>query len=195
MASKPGLHRRAGPVLLLIGLVLAVASCLNPTPTASGRWQEGSWALYFPRAGQDPAPVLVALIGQAQSSCDVAIYSLTHPDIVRALVAAHRRGVRVRVITNKDWQQNDSQRHAVNVLLLAGVPVQANTHAGLMHLKMVVIDGKITTTGSYNFTRSASERNDEMLLLVYSENLSQACGREFERLWNDRANFAPVTQR
>ncbi|WP_169302508.1 phospholipase D family protein [Ammonifex degensii] len=135
------------------------------------------------------------MIGQAQSSCDVAIYSFTHPDIVKALVQAHKRGVKVRVITNKDWRQNDSQRHAINVLLLAGIPVKENRHAGLMHLKMVVIDGKIVTTGSYNFTRSASEKNDEMFLVIKSAELSQACSREFERMWDDQTNFAPVTYR
>ncbi|RDV84530.1 phospholipase D family protein [Ammonifex thiophilus] len=191
MRSKP----KAFSLFLLLFLLLLASGCLSTGPTATGRLEEGSWALYFPRSGQDPAPALCSLIGQARSSCDVAIYSLTHPDIVKALVQAHKRGVKVRVITDKEWQRNDSQRHAVNVLLLAGIPVKENRHAGLMHLKMVVIDGEIVTTGSYNFTRSASEKNDEMFLVVKSAELSRACSREFERMWNDQVNFAPVTYR
>ncbi|RDV80753.1 phospholipase D family protein [Ammonifex thiophilus] len=145
--------------------------------------------VYFPRAGQDPAPVLCGLIERAQSSCDVAIYSLTHPDIVKALVQAHKRGVKVRVITDREQAQGNVQKHAVNTLLLAGVPVKVNTHPGLMHLKMTVIDGKVATTGSYNYTKAASEKNDEMFVVVKDPGFVKSCQAEFDRMWADTRDF------
>ncbi|KHO63263.1 phospholipase D [Thermoanaerobacter sp. YS13] len=148
--------------------------------------------VYFPRAGQDPAPVLANLIKQSHSSCDVAIYSLTNPDIVKALVEAHKRGVNVRVITDRKEAENKVQKHAVNVLLMAGIPIKVNTHPGLMHLKMTVIDGKTATTGSYNYTRAASKENDEMFVVITDPNFVEACQTEFDRMWTDNENFAAV---
>jgi phosphatidylserine/phosphatidylglycerophosphate/cardiolipin synthase-like enzyme len=145
--------------------------------------------VYFPRAGQDPAPVLVNLIKQAHSSCHVAIYSLTNPEIVKALVEAHKRGIDVKVITDRKQTEGKVQKHAINILLMSGIPVKINTHPGLMHLKMTVIDGKIATAGSYNYTKAASEENDEMFVVITDPDFVKACQTEFERMWTDSQNF------
>lgn len=147
-------------------------------------------AVYFPRAGQDPAPVLVGLYGDAKKNIDVAAYGLTHPQIVKALIDAHKRGIQVRVITDRQEVEGKTQKHAINTLLLAGVPVKINTHSGLMHLKLSVIDGQVATTGSYNYTTSASERNDEMMAVSQDQAFVKASQSEFERLWNDDKGFA-----
>jgi phosphatidylserine/phosphatidylglycerophosphate/cardiolipin synthase-like enzyme len=139
---------------------------------------------FFPRQGQDPAPVLVKLYNGASTSLDIAIYSLTHPDIVKAIGDAKQRGVPVRVITDSEAAGSNTQKHAVNDLLTLGIPVKVNLHSGLMHLKMSVIDGKTATIGSYNYTLSASQQNDEVMAVVTQPAFVKSCQDEFNRLWD-----------
>ncbi len=74
-------------------------------------------------------------------------------------------------------------------LVKAGIPVKIDTHSGLMHLKVTIADGKIATTGSYNYTKSAEETNDEVFVVLRDEKAAQDFGTEFEKMWNDPKSF------
>jgi phosphatidylserine/phosphatidylglycerophosphate/cardiolipin synthase-like enzyme len=78
--------------------------------------------VYFAREGEDQAPVLVGLYNSASDNIDIAIYALTHPDIVRAIGDACRRGVKVRVITDSEQAKGNVQKHAINDLITVGIP-------------------------------------------------------------------------
>jgi len=54
---------------------------------------------------------------------------------------------------------------------------------GQMHHKVFVIDEKIVALGSYNFSRSAEERNDENLLIIYDADIAKQFMEEFQRVW------------
>jgi phosphatidylserine/phosphatidylglycerophosphate/cardiolipin synthase-like enzyme len=53
---------------------------------------------------------------------------------------------------------------------------------GLMHHKVFIIDEQIVVTGSYNFSRSAEERNDENILVIYNTDIAREFLKEFERV-------------
>jgi phosphatidylserine/phosphatidylglycerophosphate/cardiolipin synthase-like enzyme len=138
---------------------------------------------YFSRVGDHPEAELISLYDRAQSSIDVASYSLTYPSIIKALTDAKKRGVKVRVITDRIQTAGKTQRVAVDDLLLNGIVVKNNHFSGLMHLKMSVVDGAVATTGSYNYTKNATEQNEEMLVIITEPNFIQRCNKEFERMW------------
>ena len=140
--------------------------------------------MYFPREAQDPADVIPALYMSATDNIDIAIYSLTHPVIVKAIGDAYKRGVKVRVVTDKIQAEGNTQKHAINDLLLIGIPVKDNLHSGLMHLKMSIIDGKIATTGSYNYSNAASNTNYEMFVVIEQQWFADRCEAEFNRMWD-----------
>jgi hypothetical protein len=157
----------------------------NTTPGYSDVVPRDNVEVYFPRQPhQDPAPVLAYLYGNAQGNLDIAIYSLTNPTIVRAIGDAYKRGVNVRIITDRIQSAGATQKHAMNDLITIGVPIKTETHAGLMHLKMSIIDSKVATTGSYNYSKAASEDNDEMFLVIKEVWFAQICEKEFNRMWN-----------
>ena len=52
-----------------------------------------------------------------------------------------------------------------------------------MHHKFAVLDGQILVTGSFNWTRSAAEQNQENFLVSDDTVLLQAYGKEFDSLW------------
>ncbi|MDI3329081.1 MAG: phospholipase D family protein, partial [Alicyclobacillaceae bacterium] len=153
------------------------------TQTAAGAPTQIDWA--FTRAGQHPEKKLEDVIGSAKQSLDIAIYSLTKPDIVKAIEQAKKRGVAVRIITDQQEAQNRTQQEALKILKNAGIPIKVNTHKGLMHLKVTIADKAVVTTGSFNYTTAASTDNDEVLVVIRDPAMAQAWDGEFERMWND----------
>jgi hypothetical protein len=81
-----------------------------------------------------PEKTLISLIGEAKSTLDIAIYSLTHPDIIQAIKDAKACGVLARLITDKIKSSGKSQTEALKILGSAGIPTMINSHSGLMHL-------------------------------------------------------------
>jgi phosphatidylserine/phosphatidylglycerophosphate/cardiolipin synthase-like enzyme len=53
-----------------------------------------------------------------------------------------------------------------------------------MHHKVIVIDGQIVVTGSYNFSRSAQEYNDENVLIIHDVATATRFLLEFERIFS-----------
>ena len=190
--SKTGLFLALLPLLLVI--LTAVVSCMGfipiqpievqtPTYVESISIQPNQLQTYFPRSGDRPDQVLSALYLSSIQTLDIAIYSLTYPVVVKAIGDAQKRGVRVRVLTDKVQAGGKSQTVAIDDLLLLGIPVKINTHSGLMHLKMSIIDSKVATTGSYNYSAAATNTNDEMLVVISEPSFVQRCSREFSKLW------------
>ena len=70
----------------------------------------------------------------------------------------------------------------------AGVNVRLDGNEGQMHHKVFIIDEKIVAFGSYNFSQSAEESNDENILFVYSETIAREFMKEFERVWEQAQN-------
>ena len=144
---------------------------------------------YFPRAGQKAQPVLIGIINSAKQTLDVAIYSFTDKEVASALVKAKARGVSVRVITDRTQAATRSQQTVLKQIVRAGIPVKVDTHDGIMHLKVTVADGKTATTGSFNYTQSAENSNDEVFVVINSSKVAQDFGSEFNHMWNDSGNF------
>jgi phosphatidylserine/phosphatidylglycerophosphate/cardiolipin synthase-like enzyme len=177
----------AGSVMSLKNGNQALAS----VSTASGTTAHVDFA--FTRAGQNPEGKLISVINSAHHSLDIAIYSLTDPKIVQAILDAKHRGVIVRVITDKQEASSSYQSAALRELLDAGIPIKENTHQGLMHLKVSIVDNQEVTTGSYNYTKSASEYNDEVFVVILNPNIAKTWDSEFNQMWNDTQNYTDVT--
>ncbi|WP_400162947.1 phospholipase D-like domain-containing protein [Brevibacillus sp. TJ4] len=177
------------PLLVLSLVGTAVATSIT-SKTADNKLE---WA--FTKADQNPEQLLISVINGAQTQLDIAIYSLTHPDIVAAIRDAKKRGVNVRLITDKQQAGGQSQTEALKILGSAGVPTKINAHSGLMHLKVVVADKKVATIGSFNFSKAASTTNDEVLMVLRDEAVAISFAEEFERMWNNTQKFQSVEYR
>jgi phosphatidylserine/phosphatidylglycerophosphate/cardiolipin synthase-like enzyme len=163
------------PVALLVGIAIGWgAARLNgperpgerPGPRNPG---EAGWQVYFsPKGGCTDA--VVRELGRAERSVKVLAYSFTSKPIAEALVAAHRRGVRVEVVLDSD-QRTDKYSEA-DFLAHAGIPTGIDAKHAIAHNKVMVIDGKTVITGSFNFTRQAEERNAENLLVIRDRDLA-----------------------
>jgi phosphatidylserine/phosphatidylglycerophosphate/cardiolipin synthase-like enzyme len=88
------------------------------------------------------------------------VYTLTDPEVVAQLVAAHQRGVDVRVLLDPNQVYN---RHAFAVLRDGGVDVRwyPVPRGVLLHAKIGLFDG-LLVLGSANWTLSGLGVNHEL---------------------------------
>jgi len=143
--------------------------------------------LYAP----DDAPLdrVITLYQQAKRYIYVWVYGLTYPRAVEALVAAKKRGIDFRMLTEQERTLDGKQHIALRTLQLAGIPIRVNQHDGLMHLKQVVIDDEINTSGSMNHTTSGNRYNDERMDIITDRKISMKAREQFLSMWNDQARF------
>ena len=141
--------------------------------------------------GPDDAPLdrLTTLYGHATRYLYVAVYGLTSPRAVAAMVAAKKRGVDVRLITDRQRTEDVKQRMALHTLHLAGIPILVNEHDGLMHLKQVVIDDEVNASGSMNHTTSGNRYNDERLDVITDHAITRKAWEKFLAMWDDHARY------
>jgi phosphatidylserine/phosphatidylglycerophosphate/cardiolipin synthase-like enzyme len=167
----------------------------NTTQPKSVAKQQVGDEYYFTQANQHPEKALINVINSAKQTLDIAIYSLTHPDIVSAIKEAKKRGVVVRIISDKIQSAGKTQDEALKLLGSAGIPMKINKHNGLMHLKVTIVDKKVVTTGSYNYSQAASTSNDEVLMVIHDEATAKAFTDQFERMWNDTKGFETLQKK
>jgi phosphatidylserine/phosphatidylglycerophosphate/cardiolipin synthase-like enzyme len=118
---------------------------------------------------------------QAERSIRIAHYYFTDRDLAQALVRAKERGVEVKVLL--DEEQQTAQYSKSRYLAERGIEVRYYGGAGLFHHKFAYFDSQIVATGSYNWTASAGEQNEENLIVIEDPHIAQIYEEEWLRLW------------
>ena len=126
---------------------------------------------------------LAALLNGSRRSADVCVFAITDNTLSRAILDAHRRGVKVRIIT--DDQKVGDLGSDVTELAELGVSVATDSGPAHMHHKFAVVDGRTVVTGSYNWTRSASTENHENIVVIDNPEVVGRFAEVFERLWKE----------
>lgn len=178
---------------IILALVFAYGYCSAPGHQNPARNAQPSASVAGPASIQGPyfsdreriADRIIAAINHSRHTLDIAIYSLTQPDITAAIEAAHRRGVRVRIVS--DEEQSRDRHSEVDYLRSRGVPVRlSNGYRGersIMHNKFAIFDGNLVETGSFNWTTSANSYNFENAILIAVPEVSAQYEGEFNHIW------------
>jgi phosphatidylserine/phosphatidylglycerophosphate/cardiolipin synthase-like enzyme len=147
--------------LLAIGLLI---SCAINTQLKEERTQ-----VYFsPNGGATQA--IINEISNAKTEILVQAYSFTSSPIAKALVDAHKRGVKVEAILDKS-QRKETYTEAT-FLANMKVPTYIDDKHAIAHNKIMIIDKVTVITGSFNFSKAAEEKNAENLLIIKSKELA-----------------------
>lgn len=141
----------------------------------------------------DIEKAIVETLGTARRQILVQAYLLTNKKISAALIAAHRRGVDVRVLVDGD-QLDRVESSTAPRLASAGIPVWIETKYQNAHNKVIVIDAAtshaIVMTGSFNFTWTAQHRNAENLLIARNNpKLAARYAQNWERHRSDASPY------
>ncbi|HKA08668.1 MAG TPA: phospholipase D-like domain-containing protein, partial [Gemmataceae bacterium] len=143
---------------------------------------DGEKAFAFFSPGKTCIHEVIRQFDIARHSCDVCVFTITDDPITDSIIRAHARGVAVRVIT--DDEKSHDLGSDIDKLHLCGIPCKMDLgNAAHMHHKFALFDGRRLITGSFNWTRSASEQNEENLLVTPDPDLVAAFAVRFEFLW------------
>lgn len=149
--------------------------------------------VYFsPKGGC--ADAIEKRIDSAKKEILVAVYTFTSTQLGWALVRAKKRGVDVKVVLDSSEAEDPFSK--VEFLKKNGIPVKIDyfhviqsqrkmrKFPGKMHHKFAVIDEEVVITGSYNWTATAEEHNDEDCLIFGNANeLARLYKKKFFTLW------------
>ena len=128
-------------------------------------------------------------IDSARESVRVQAYSFTNPLIVQALADARLRGVDVIVILDKSNRYQKSS--AADIAGGLGVPVLIDDRHAIAHNKVMIIDGRIVITGSYNFSRAAEKSNAENIVIIESVPIAE----KYQQNWQKHYRHSKPYQR
>lgn len=149
----------------------------NPVVTLDGTRVE----VYFSPDDGAAQPVRELLEGATDSIYFLA-YSFTADELAEAIHARAAEGVTVAgVMEEAQVQSNEGTEY--DSFVQSGLDVRLDGNDGQMHHKVIIIDESIVVTGSYNFTASAENRNDENIVIFFSPDIAALFMEEFERVF------------
>ncbi len=111
----------------------------------------------------DSARPMLDAINHASRSLRIKMFVFSDPAILQAVIAAHKRGVDVRVMLNPARRSGESENAESRKLLMsAGVNVlDSNPQFDLTHEKSMVVDEEIAFVMSFNWEpRNLTETRD-----------------------------------
>lgn len=141
-------------------------------------------------------PFLGSLLAKSRRSVRMLMFLMSydesrqHPSnrIVARLIAAHRRGVDVRVILDIDtafdvYNTRKANKAAFQKLKSAGVRIKRDKKRTLLHAKSIVVDDEHVVIGSHNLTRGSAEVYDDTSCYLRSKSLAATSNDRFDKLW------------
>jgi cardiolipin synthase len=111
----------------------------------------------------DTADAILAPINAARHSMNIRMFLFTDPSLINAVIAAKRRGVKVRVMLNPARRDGTSANAAAREILKeAGIAVRdSSAEFAVTHQKSMVIDDKVGFIESLNWeTRDLTVTRD-----------------------------------
>jgi len=165
----------------IIITILFVAIVSSPVFT------EKEWEVFFTNPSKtkrtgtvNPQSGLLDLIKNSQKSFIGAFYDISSLKIADELIAAHNRGVNIKLVTDNDTFSGT----AITKILESGIPVVPDTGPGLMHNKFAIVDNSTVFTGSYNTTENCTLKNNNNALIIRSTELAEIYNSEFYEMFD-----------
>ncbi len=154
-------------------------------------FQSSSWSVYFsPQGGCTQA--IIKELDAAKKEVLVQAFSFTSTPIAKALVNAHQRGIKVKVILDKTQNQKLGKYSSADLLAQSGITTMVDAAHPIAHNKVMVIDGETVITGSFDLTPGADEKNAENLLIFRDREL---LGRYTQNFWEHEVHSEPYSRK
>ncbi len=153
--------------------------------------EKGFWQVYFtnPPGSGESIPTdggvdepLATAINNASRTLDIAAFEFNNAALTQAVLNAHQRGVRVRMVADNEHtvEEDDS---TISQLERAGIPVVYDERSALMHNKIMIIDSSTVWMGSTNWTMNGVYRNNNNLLGMRSQRAVETYQAEFDEMF------------
>ncbi len=140
----------------------------------------------------NPQKEIIKNINQAEAFINIAMYIFTDREIALPLAKARERGVKVRLYLDKE--QVDYKYNQSRFLVQKGIKTRISSNNYIMHNKFAIIDNCLLLTGSYNWTFSANNRNDESLMIIDDPEIIEIFQNQFINLWTNKYSLERTKQ-
>jgi phosphatidylserine/phosphatidylglycerophosphate/cardiolipin synthase-like enzyme len=134
---------------------------------------------------------LLELVRNAQSSIYFLAYSFTSDDLATEMIRRAQAGVTVSGVFETSQYRSNTGTEFDN-FNSAGLAVRLDGNPHNMHHKVLILDGQTVVTGSYNFTASAENRNDENTLVIHNSAIADQYLAEFQRVFSEAQPESPT---
>jgi len=133
----------------------------------------------------EPEQIIIKNIDNAKKFIGIAMYTFTDREIAQAIIRAKDRGVDIKIYL--DRSQVNAKYSKSRYFFNNGISeIKISSNNYIMHNKFAIIDNEIVITGSYNWTASAGERNNENLLVIDNKIIINKYQTQFNYLWNNK---------
>jgi len=147
------------------------------------------YVYFLPKDGEKAQKHIINLITHANNNIKIAIYSFTNKKFAKALKIAAKRGVDIKIIADYESNKNQKYKSVVPILKkLRHIKVHlingsGRKYKGIMHIKMLIIDDRVVSFGSANYTYSAFNVNYELLYINDDWTFTRKFIKIFNTLW------------
>ncbi|MEO6232144.1 MAG: phospholipase D-like domain-containing protein [Ferruginibacter sp.] len=140
----------------------------------------------------DTVKIIIDAIDGAKQSLRIKMFLFSDPDLLEAVIRAHKRGVNVKVMLNPARRNGDEENVATRIKLEeSGVNVKdSNPFFALTHEKSMIVDDTTAFIKSFNWeTKNLTETRDYAIITTHPHEVQEVilC---FESDW-DRKDFSP----
>ena len=140
---------------------------------------------------------IIQAIESAENNIEFALLSFTRYSIRDALINAKvRHGVTIAGVLDRGEANNSYSQY--NYLKSNEIDVLLSGESGMLHHKYMIVDGHtdsdpLVETGSYNWTTSAENYNNENIVIVHSAKIADYYWQEFADRYHNSGGHNPLT--
>ncbi|MCW8878719.1 MAG: phospholipase D-like domain-containing protein [Kangiellaceae bacterium] len=133
--------------------------------------------------GKDCEDSIIRQLEKAACTVDICVFTISNDLITKSIEKAHKRNVRVRIISDNDKMHDRGSD--IQYLCKLGIPIRVDKTDNHMHHKFALFDNTTLINGSYNWTRSATKYNQEDIVIQKIPQVVEKFKQRFERLWQE----------
>lgn len=135
---------------------------------------------------EEVAPIIARLVDAAQEEVLFMAFSFTEEDIGQAMLDQARGSVRVRGVFETVGSETSFSNYPLfREAGLRNLQVRQDGNPRIMHHKVIIVDQETVVFGSFNFTNSANDDNDENVVVVYDPRFAGFFLEEFTWVWDE----------
>lgn len=156
---------------------------------ANFRQGEAEVSIIFAAEG-DEIGALKAEIKRAARSIQFMTFVFSLERLAEAILlqAAHE-GIVVQGIFEK--RNSTASWSQLPALHCAGAAMRQDGNRYILHHKVIIIDEQTVITGSFNFSQSAAQSNDENIVIIRDATIAGLYLDEWKRIWDSALELAP----
>jgi len=131
------------------------------------------------------AEKLLALVKEAEESIRFMAFSFTDDSLGNAMMNQDEAGLTVQGVFEERGADLEYSEFGRMYSAQPRMDVRLDGNTYMMHHKVIILDNETVVLGSFNFSKSADEMNDENILFIHDKDIASLFRAEFKRIYRE----------